>query len=67
MFTQNLKADKSVTKIRLEKKKKWTNKGNDTLDGADSTLYKTTCHIRCLYENSQGGKKNFGEKEKWTD
>ena len=47
---QNLKtldqieAEKSVTKILLERKEKWTNKGTDKQYVADSLLHSTTFH-----------------------
>ena len=44
---------KSVTKTFIGEKEKWTNKGNDKYDDADSLLHKTTSRIQCLYQISK--------------
>ena len=40
-------------KVLLERKKKWTNKGNDKYEDAESVLHNTTCHNQCLYQISK--------------
>ena len=52
-----------MTKICIGEKEKWTNKGNDQHEGADSLLHNTnfTGAEKCV-------KKTFiGEKEKWVN
>ena len=41
-------AEKLLRTILLERKKKWTNKGNDKHEDADSVLHITTNHTQCL-------------------
>ena len=56
---QNLKtlavigAENSVTKSFIGKKEKWTNKGNDKQEEADSLLHNTTSHTQHLYQISK--------------
>ena len=56
---QNLKtlalieAEKSVTEIFIGEKEKWTNKGNDKQEEADSLLYNTTSYTQYLYQISK--------------
>ena len=44
--------EKSLTKNFIGEKEKWTNKGNDKHEDADSVLHNTTSHIQCLYQIS---------------
>ena len=60
MCIQNLKtlalieAEKYVTENLLgDQKKKWTNKGNDKQQHADSLLHNTTSHTQHLYQISK--------------
>ena len=59
MCIQNLKtlalieAEKYVTENLLGEKEKWTNKGNDKQQHADSLLHNTTSHIQHLYSISK--------------
>ena len=59
MCIQNLKtlalieAKKFVTENLLEEKEKWTNKGIDKQQHADSLLYNTTSHTQHLYQISK--------------
>ena len=54
---QNLKtlaligAEISVTEIFIGEREKWTNKGNDKQEEADSLLHNTTSHTQHLYQN----------------
>ena len=56
---QNLKtlalieAEKSVTEIFIGEKEKWTNKGNDKQEDADSLLRNTTSYTQNLYQISK--------------
>ena len=56
---QNLKtlavigAENSVTKNFIGEKEKWTNKGNDKQQHADSLLHNTTSHTQHLYQISK--------------
>ena len=56
---QNLKtlalieAEKSVTEIFIGEKEKWTNKGNDKQEEADSLLHNTTSYTQHLYQISK--------------
>ena len=56
---QNLKtlavigAENSVTKSFIGEKEKWTNKGNDKQQHADSLLHNTTSHTQHLYQISK--------------
>ena len=58
-YIQNLKtlalieAEKSVTKIFIGEKEKWTNKGNDKQEEADSLLHNTTSYTQHLYQISK--------------
>ena len=53
---QNLKtlalieAEKSVTEIFIGEEEKWTNKGNDKQEEADSLLHNTTRYTQHLYQ-----------------
>ena len=53
---QNLKilalieAEKSVTESFIGEKEKWTNKGNDKQEEADSLLHNTTSYTKHLYQ-----------------
>ena len=53
---QNLKrlaiigAENSATKSFIGEKEKWTNKGNDKQQHADSLLHNTTSHTQHLYQ-----------------
>ena len=59
MFIQNFKIlgevglEKSLTKDFIGEKEKWTNKGNDKHEDADSFLHDTSDHTQCLYQNSK--------------
>ena len=59
MCIQNLKtlvlieAKNFVTENLLGEKKKWTNKGNDKQQNADSLFHNTTSHIQHLYQISK--------------
>ena len=59
MCIQNLKtlalieAKKFVTENLLGVKEKWTSKGNDKQQHADSLLHNTTCHTQHLYQISK--------------
>ena len=59
MFGLNIKIlaivipETSVTKIKLERKKKWTKEGNDTYMEADTLLHNTTSHTQYLYQISK--------------
>ena len=60
MCIQNLKtlalieSEKYVTENLLgDQKKKWTNKGNDKQQHADSLLHNTTSHTQHLYQISK--------------
>ena len=59
MCIQNLKtlaiigAENSVTKRFIGEKGKWTNKGNDKQQHADSLLHNTTSHTQHLYQISK--------------
>ena len=66
MFVQNFKILDAVVPAKSlmenfigEKKKKWTNKGNDkhedadNYEDADSLLHNTTYHTQCLYQISK--------------
>ena len=48
-----IKAKKFVTETLLGEKEKWTNKGNDKQQHADSLLHNTTSHTQHLYQISQ--------------
>ena len=56
---QNLKtlaiigAENSVTKSFIGEKEKWTNKGNDKQQHADSLVHNTTSHTPHLYQISK--------------
>ena len=56
---QNLKtmavigAENSVTESFIGEKEKWTNKGNDKQQHADSLLHNTTSHTQHLYQISK--------------
>ena len=59
MFVPNFKilgeavAEKSVTKNFIWEKEKWTNKGNDKHENAESLLHNTSNHTQCLYQISK--------------
>ena len=59
MCIQNLKtlglieAKKFVTENLFGDKEKWTNKGNDKQQHADSLLHDTTSHTQHLYQVSK--------------
>ena len=59
MCIQNLKtlvlteSKKFVTENLFGDKEKWTNKGNDKQQHADSLLHDTTSHTQHLYEVSK--------------
>ena len=59
MCIQNLKtlavigAENSVMKSFTEEKEKWTNKGNDKQQHADSLLHNTPSHYQHLYQISK--------------
>ena len=59
MFVPNFKIlgaivpEKSVTKYFIEEKEKWTNKGNDKQDDAESVLHDTSSYIQCFYQISK--------------
>ena len=44
--------DKNLIGEKLERKKNWTNKGNDKLEQADSLLHCTTSHTQRFYQIS---------------
>ena len=46
-------AEKSVTENLIGKKEKWTNKGNDKQQEADSLLHNTSSHTQYLYQISK--------------
>ena len=46
-------AENSVTKSFIGEKEKWTNKGNDKQQHADSLLHNTTSHTQHLYQISK--------------
>ena len=48
-----IEGEKSVTEIFTGEKEKWTNKGNDKKEEADSLLHKTTSYTRHLYQISK--------------
>ena len=48
-----IEAKKFVTENLLGEKEKWTNKGNDKQQHADSLLHNATSHIQDLYQISQ--------------
>ena len=56
---QNLKtpavigAENAVKKSFIGEKEKWTNKGNDKQQHADSLLHNTTIHTQYLYQISK--------------
>ena len=56
---QNLKtlalihAEKSVTEISIGEKEKWTNKGNDKQEEANSLLYNIRSYTQHLYQISK--------------
>ena len=45
--------ENSVTKSFIGEKEKWTNKGNDKQQHADSLLHNTTSHTQHLYQISK--------------
>ena len=45
--------EKSLTKNFIGEKEKWTNKGNDKHEDADSVLHNTASHTQCLYQISK--------------
>ena len=47
------KSREPVTEILNGEKEKWTNKGNDKQEEADSLLHKTTSHTQHLYQISK--------------
>ena len=58
MCIQNLKTlalidEKFVTENLLAEKEKWTNKGNDKQQHADSLLHNTTSHTQHVYQISK--------------
>ena len=59
MRIQNLKtlaligAENSVTEIFIGEKEKWTNKGNNKQEEANSPLHNTTSHTQHLYQISK--------------
>ena len=57
MFVQNfldaVVPKKSLTKNFIGEKEKWTNKGNDKHENADSVLHNTSSHTQCLYQISK--------------
>ena len=62
---QNLKtlavtgAENSVTKSFIGEKEKWTNKGNDKQQHADSLLHNTASHTQHLYQISKSSVQEF--------
>ena len=46
-------AENSVSKFFIGEKEKWTNKGNDKKEVADSPLHNTTSHTQHLYQISK--------------
>ena len=42
-----------LTSNFIGEKEKWTNKGNDKQEDADSVLHNTTSHTQCLYQISK--------------
>ena len=48
-----IEAENSVTKSFIGEKEKWTNKGNDKQEAADSLLQNTTSHTQHLYQISK--------------
>ena len=48
-----IKAKKFVIETLLGEKEKWTNKGNDKQQNADSLLHNTTSHTQHLYQISK--------------
>ena len=46
-------AENSVTEFFIGEKEKWTNKGNDKQQHADSLLHNTTSHTQYLYQISK--------------
>ena len=56
MFIQNFKIlgevalEKSLTQYFIGEKEKWTNKGKDKYEDANSFLHGTCCHTECLYQ-----------------
>ena len=46
-------AENSVTKSFIGEKEKWTNKGNDKQEEADSLLHNSTSHTQHLYQISK--------------
>ena len=54
-----IRAERSVTEISIREKEKWTNKGTDKRDMADSFLHNTTYHTQCLYQISSSYVKQF--------
>ena len=59
MFVGNFKSqgsvvpEKSLTKMFIGEKEKWTNKGNDRHEDAGSILHSTSSHAQCLYQISK--------------
>ena len=59
MFIQNFQIldavvpENSLTKNFVGEKDKWTNKGNDKHEDADSLLHDITSHTQCLYKISK--------------
>ena len=47
------RTENSVTKCFIGEKEKWTNKGNDKQQHADSLLHNTTSHTQHLYQISK--------------
>ena len=48
-----IRAENSVTKHFIGEKEKWTNKGNDRQQHADSLLHNTTSQAQDLYQISK--------------
>ena len=48
-----IRVEKSVTENLIGEKEKWTNKGNDTWEVADSLLHNTTSHAKHLHQISK--------------
>ena len=48
-----IRAENSETKSSIGEKEKWTNKGNDKQQKADSLLHNTTSHTQHLYQISK--------------
>ena len=56
-----IKAKKSATETLLGEKEKWTNKGNDKQQHADSLLHNTTSHTQHLYQFQNPRRSNCWE------